>query len=170
LTASAERRNRWAAFAALAAAVVVADQVTKVWLRQSIAVGERPVEILGEFVRFANTQNRGGIFGLFGDSATVLGLASIVVIGLIVFYQAREGVRTWLLTGALGLLLGGAIGNLIDRMTLGYVTDWVDMGIGAWRWYTFNVADAAISTSLVLLIVSALVGERIAQRLERRAA
>jgi signal peptidase II len=68
---------------------------------------------------------------------------------------------------ALGLLLGGAIGNLIDRLTLGHVTDWVDMGIGTWRWYTFNVADAAISIALVILIAIALLGERLTGRFER---
>jgi hypothetical protein len=56
----------------------------------------------------------------------------------------------------LGLLLGGAIGNLLDRFRLGYVVDFVDLGIGTFRWYTFNVADAAISLSLVLLVLLAI--------------
>lgn len=170
MTASAERRRRWLVFAALAAVVVIADQLTKVWVRSTLSPGQPPVEVLGEFVRFAHSQNRGGIFGLFGESATILGLASTVVIAFIVVYQAREGVGNWLLTVALGLLLGGAIGNLIDRLVLGHVTDWVDMGIGTWRWYTFNVADASISIALVLLLASALFGDRLSQRLERRAA
>lgn len=170
MTSHLERRSRWLAFAALGATVVVADQLTKMWVRAGLTVGQQPVEVVGDWVRFVNSHNRGGIFGLFGDSATVLALASLVVIGLIVLYQYREGTRSWLLTVALGLLIGGAIGNLIDRLTLGYVTDWVDMGIGSWRWYTFNVADAAISMALVLLVVSALFGERIAHRLERRPA
>ena len=67
------------------------------------------------------------------------------MIGLIVVYEWREGTRSWLLTLALGLLLGGAIGNFIDRLRFGYVIDFVDMGIGDSRFYTFNVADAAIS-------------------------
>ncbi len=166
----ADRRSRWLAFLALAAGVVVADQLTKTWLRSTIRPGEPPVEVLGEFVRLAHGQNSGGIFGLFGDSALILGLASLVVIGLIVVYQAREGVRSRLLTAALGLLLGGAIGNLIDRLTLGHVTDWVDMGIGTWRWYTFNVADAAISIALLVLVLTALLGERLTERFEGLAA
>ena len=170
MTTSAERQRRWLVFAALAALVVAADQVTKVWVRSSLTPGQRPVEVLGELVRFAHSQNRGGIFGLFGESATILGLASTVVIGLIVVYQAREGVGNWLLTLALSLLLGGAIGNLIDRLALGHVTDWVDMGIGTWRWYTFNVADAAISVALLLLLAAALFGKRLSHRLERRPA
>jgi signal peptidase II len=100
----------------------------------------------------------------------VLALSSTVVIALIVVYQAREGVRTWPLTLALALLLGGAIGNLVDRVRLGAVIDFVDMGIGDWRFYTFNVADSAISVALLLLILIALFGERLSARLGQRAA
>jgi signal peptidase II len=164
-------RARWLVFFALASIVVVADQLSKAWVRASLVYGDRPVPIVGDLVRLVYSQNRGGIFGLFGDSATLLALASLGVIGLIVIYMAREGVRAhWLLTVALGLLLGGAIGNLIDRLSLGYVIDWVDMGIGSWRWYTFNVADSAISGALVLFVMIGLFGERIAARLQDRPA
>jgi signal peptidase II len=73
------------------------------------------------------------------------------VIGLIIAYHGRSGRNTYL-TVALGLLLGGAIGNLLDRFRLGYVVDWIDVGIGDTRFWTFNVADAAVSTAIVLLI------------------
>jgi signal peptidase II len=76
-------------------------------------------------------------------------------------YEWREGSHSWLLTIALGLLLGGAIGNLLDRLLYGYVTDFIDVGIGNSRFYTFNVADSAISVALVLLIVIALFHERL---------
>jgi signal peptidase II len=79
----------------------------------------------------------------------------MVVIGLIVAYHARSSPDLWL-SVALGFLLGGAIGNLIDRLRLGYVVDFVDAGVGDVRWYTFNVADAAISTSIVLLLLLAI--------------
>jgi signal peptidase II len=164
-------RGRWLLFFALAGVVVIADQLSKAWVRASLVYGDRPVPVVGDLVRLLYSQNRGGIFGLFGDSATLLGLASLGVIGLIVIYMAREGVRThWLLTVALGLLLGGAIGNLIDRLSFGFVIDWVDMGIGGWRWYTFNVADSAISMALLLFVVIGLFGERIAARLQDRPA
>ena len=71
---------------------------------------------------------------------------------------------------ALGLLLGGAIGNFLDRVRLGAVIDWVDIGIGDLRWYTFNVADSAISIALLLLFVMAVFGDRITRRLEHRPA
>ena len=101
----------------------------------------------------------------------MLALTSTVVIGLIVVYQWREGTRTaWPLSLALGLLFGGAIGNFIDRVRLGAVIDFVDMGIGAWRFYTFNVADSAISTALLLLILMGLFGERLSARLQQKPA
>lgn len=155
-------RRRWAVFAGLAVVVVIADQLTKAWVHANLVPGRPPIEVIGDLVRLVYGQNTGGIFGLFGDSATLLGLASTVVIALIVVYMAREGTRShWLLTVALGLLLGGAVGNLIDRLRLAYVIDWVDMGIGDLRWYTFNVADAAISVALVLLIAIAILGTRL---------
>jgi signal peptidase II len=155
-------RRRWLTFAGLAALIVVADQLSKAWIAANFPPGQPPRQVVGEFVRIVQTQNTGGIFGLFGDSAPLLALASTVVIALIVVYQLREGARShWLLTVALGLLLGGALGNLIDRLRLGYVIDFVDMGIGDLRWYTFNVADASISMAIVLLIVLAFGGERL---------
>jgi signal peptidase II len=92
---------------------------------------------------------------MFRDLAPVFALASVGVIGIIIVYHARSG-RSLVLTTALGLLLGGALGNLTDRLRLGYVLDFVDAGIGDLRWYTFNVADSAISTALLLLVLVAL--------------
>ena len=170
-------RGRWIAFFAIAAMVAVADQLTKAWVAANFSPASSsgvpgstggPTRILGDWVRIAVSHNDGGIFGLLGSSALVLGLASLVVIAAIVVYQARAGVLGHpLLTVALGLLLGGAVGNLIDRLRLGYVIDWVDMGLGNTRWYTFNVADASISTAIVLLLVLGLFGERFARHAER---
>lgn len=165
-----ERRRRWAIFAGLAVLVVIVDQVSKLWVDANFALasihqtgsGAAPTPVIGEFVRIAKSYNTGGIFGLFGDSAPILAMASTVVIGLIVLYQARDGMRGhWLLNVALGFLLGGAIGNFIDRLRIGAVIDFVDTGIGGFRWYTFNVADSAISMAILLLIVLALFGQRL---------
>jgi signal peptidase II len=152
--------RRWLLFGSVAAVVVAADQVSKAWVDATFPLGVA-TPVLGDLVRIAKTYNEGGIFGLFGASATVLGLASLVVIAVIVAYQARQGTRTGpLLSLTLGLLLGGAVGNLIDRLRFAHVVDWVDMGIGTFRWYTFNVADAALSTAILLLVVMSIVGDR----------
>jgi signal peptidase II len=147
-------RPRWLLFATLAIGVLVADQVTKAWVSANVTV-ERPIHILNDYIRLVVSHNTGGLFGMFRDLAPVFALASVCVIGLIVLYHARSG-RSLVMTTALGLLLGGALGNLFDRLRLGYVLDFVDAGIGDLRWYTFNVADAAISTALLLLVLVAL--------------
>jgi signal peptidase II len=100
-------------------------------------------------------QNTGALFGLFQDNALMFGLVSIAVIALIVIYEARSGTSLYL-TITLGLLLGGAVGNMLDRLRLGYVVDFVDAGIGSTRFYTFNVADSAISLAILLLLIAAL--------------
>lgn len=145
----------WSVFLGIAVVVLVVDQLTKAWLVANVALGE-VVEVVGESVRFVYHQNSGALFGLFRDQAIVFGLLSIVVIGLIVGYHAQSG-RSRYMSIALGFLLGGAIGNLVDRLRLGYVVDFVDIGIGDLRFYTFNVADSAISTAIVLLVAVAIV-------------
>ncbi len=151
---AAAARPHWPVFLGLAVSVPVVDQLVKAWITANFDVGV-PVEILGDWIQIGITHNTGALFGLFRDSAPVFALVSVGVIGLIVWYHSRSG-RSVLLSIALGLLLGGAIGNFVDRLRLGYVVDFVDMGIGTWRFYTYNVADAAITTAILLLILLAL--------------
>lgn len=148
-------RARWLLFGGLAVGVVVLDQLTKALVVGALAPGES-VEILGDWLRIVHGRNTGILFGLLPQSAPAFAVVSIAVIAVIVWYESRVG-RGWVTTVALGLLLGGAIGNLIDRLRYGAVIDFVDMGIGTWRFYTYNVADSAISTSILLLILLALV-------------
>lgn len=152
--ATTRGRPRWLLFATLAIGVLVADQLAKAWVAANVTV-DRPIRILDDYLRIVISHNTGGLFGMFRDLAPVFALASVGVIGLIVLYHARSG-RSLVLSTALGLLLGGALGNLFDRLRLGYVLDFVDAGIGDLRWYTFNVADAAISTALLLLVLVAI--------------
>ncbi len=147
--------QHWVAFLALAGGIVVADQVVKLWVTASVAYGTR-MQVVGDYVRIEPVQNSGALFGLFGNQAYLFAALSIGVVGLIVWFHGRSVVTNgWFATLALGLLLGGAVGNLADRLRLGYVVDFVNMGIGDLRFYTYNVADAAISASLVLLILMA---------------
>lgn len=144
------RGAHWLTFFGLATVVILADQLTKAWLVANVGPGET-VRIVGDAVRLIYHQNSGALFGLFRDQALLFGLLSIGVIGTIVAYHGRTA-RSRYLSIALGLLLGGAVGNLVDRLRLGYVVDFVDLGIGELRFYTFNVADAAISTAILLLV------------------
>lgn len=151
------RARHWAVFFGLAVGVIVADQVTKAWVVGSFELGV-PVDVLGEWVRILHVQNTGALFGLFRDQAVLFAALSIGVMGLIIWFHGRAAAGGgWLATVALGLLLGGAVGNFIDRVRLGYVVDFVDMGFpGGWRFYTWNVADAAITTSILLLLAIAV--------------
>jgi signal peptidase II len=148
------RRAHWAVFVGLSGSIVVVDQLTKAWLQSNFAPGQ-VVEVIGDLVRLVFGQNSGALFGLFRDQALLFALASLGVVGLIVAYHGRAA-RSLYLSIALGFLLGGAIGNLVDRLRLGYVVDFVDVGIGNFRFYTFNVADAAISTAIVLMLAVAV--------------
>lgn len=148
------RRPIWPLFLGLAAAIVVIDQLTKAWLVSMLAPGER-LSVVGDVLRLVHSQNSGALFGMFRDNAALFAIASFGVVALIVIYHGRSP-RSVYMSAALGLLLGGAIGNLIDRLRQGYVVDFVDAGIGTLRWFTFNVADAAINAAILLLILLAL--------------
>ncbi len=155
--------GRWVAFFAIAGIVVLVDQLAKAYVVANYPLNE-PVEIIGDWVRIWYIQNAGALFGLFQQQALLFGLVSIVVVGVIVWLHGKtSGTGGWLATAGLGLLLGGAVGNMIDRFRYGYVVDFVDLGIGEWRFFTFNIADACIDIGILVLIVLAFLpalGER----------
>ena len=158
-------RPMWPLFVVLALGVVGLDQLTKALVVSRLAPGQS-TSVVGDWLRIVYGQNSGALFGMFRDNAALFGIVSLGVIALIVGYHATAG-RNALVSIALGLLLGGALGNLTDRLRLGFVVDFVDAGIGGWRWYTFNVADAAISGAIVILLALAVapgLAERVAAR------
>ena len=146
--------RRWLLFAAIALGVLVADQLSKALVTGNLAPSES-VDVLGSWLRFVYWTNSGILFGMLPQSAPAFAIVSAAVVGLIVLYHARTG-RGLVTTVALGLLLGGALGNLIDRVQYGAVVDWIDMGIGGWRFWTYNIGDAAITTAILLLILMAM--------------
>ena len=166
----AQRRRRWALFLGLAGVVLVLDQSTKAWVDSSFELASRaipagdpggPTELIGDFVRIALTYNDGAIFGFLDASASLMAVLSVFVIIGITWYEWRHA--AWLgplVTIGLGLLLGGAVGNLIDRVRFGHVIDFVDMGIGDTRWYAWNISDAAVFIGIVMLFAAALLGDR----------
>ena len=153
-TRVAAGRRHWATFLGLAALIATLDQLTKAWLTSYLAPGQS-VDVVGEWVRLVHSQNNGGLFGLLRGQALAFGLVSMIVVALIVIYHARSNASRYL-SITLGLLLGGALGNLIDRLRLEHVVDFVDVGIGTLRWYTFNVADAGISFAILLLLAASV--------------
>ena len=142
-------------FLGLAVLVVVGDQLTK-RLAEDRLREKGSVPVVDDILRLTYVQNRGAAFGLLQDQTMFFVLVGIVVIGVIAAsyrYLPRSG---FLLHLALGLQLGGAIGNLIDRIRQGYVVDFVDFGYHANWWPVFNVADSAIVVGVALLALNAL--------------
>ena len=138
------------AFYALAAGVVVLDQVTKAWLRHALPLGDSTPLWPGVF-HITHTRNYGAAFSLLQGRTALLALAALAVIGFIILAQRRMGARLPVsLALALALPLGGAVGNLIDRMRLGYVTDGFDFTLI--NFPVFNVADSAITVGIALLL------------------
>ncbi|HET7829127.1 MAG TPA: signal peptidase II [Candidatus Limnocylindrales bacterium] len=148
--------GRWIAFAAIAVGVLVVDQLSKQWLVSQLPDAGDALVVIDDLLNFVHGRNDGALFGLLPQSALAFAIVSLIVVVLIVVYHRAAG-RGYLTTVALGLLLGGAIGNLLDRVRLGYVVDWIDMGIGSWRFFTYNIADASITIAILLLIGMALV-------------
>lgn len=135
----------WWLAAALGAAVVLVDQVAKAIVEDQIVLGEK-VDLLGP-LKLTLSHNEGVAFGLAGGSGTPLVLVTVVALGVVLYLFSRNPARPlmWIATG---LLAGGAIGNLIDRLREGYVTDFVELP----HWPPFNLADCAISVGVVLLV------------------
>lgn len=139
----------------IALGVLAVDRGTKL-LADSMDLAV-PHQLIGSLLQVIRGENRGGLFGLLQGSAPLLALLSIGVIIALVIYHEREQVsRVTPLTVGIGLLIGGALGNLIDRLAFGYVLDFIDIGIGSLRFWTFNIADAAISLGIVTLLVDTL--------------
>ena len=135
----------------LAAVVLLLDQSTKTYIVGWLSRGESwPVE---GFFRFTHVHNTGMAFGLFRGHSDVLSIFAIAAVGLLLWVHWSTGAKSFILRIALGLQLGGAFGNLLDRFQQGHVTDFIDVGInGIGRWPTFNIADSAISIGMVLML------------------
>ena len=141
--------SRNAYILALVAFVLALDQFTKFAVIQALVLGESwPRE---GFFRITRAANSGSAFGLFGGQNLVLTIASLGGVGLILWFFRAAGQRL-LLRLSLALLLAGAMGNLVDRVVNGHVTDFIDIG----PWYIFNVADSAIVVGVVILAAAAL--------------
>jgi len=134
--------------------IVAADQLSKIWIR-SYPEGQAIFET--GFFRVIHTHNTGAAFGLFQGHSFALTVVALVTIAVILLYALLVYRRFPILDNrlgksALGLVLGGAVGNLIDRLRFGYVTDFIDFGV----WPAFNIADSAVTVGVIMLAYSLL--------------
>jgi signal peptidase II len=137
--------------------VASADQMTKL-----LVLATRPdITIIPGFFSLTFGTNTGVAFGLFRSFPVVVTLLGLAVLAAILIYLVRRAhVMTWLERVGLTLVAGGASGNAIDRLRLGYVVDYLDFYVGSYHWPAFNLADSAISVGVVLLAVASLRSDR----------
>ena len=142
------------------AALVIADQITKALVRRSIELHES-VSLIPDLLAFTRVHNTGAAFGMLnsmefpGKTIVLTLVASLALVG-VAWYAASVPMSDRLARLGVAMILGGAIGNLIDRATAGYVLDYVDASFRGWHFWAFNVADAAISIGVVLMIFDLL--------------
>ena len=148
---------------AAAIAVVVLDQLSKAAVRGYFAghvAGEH--EQVTPFFNIVLIYNRGMSFGLFngagGLNALLFSLVAAAIVTVLIYWLSR--VESPLLAVAIGLIIGGAIGNVIDRIRLGAVVDFLDFHIGSWHWPAFNVADSAICVGVAVMLLDGLLLRR----------
>jgi signal peptidase II len=153
----------------VAALVIALDQLSKYLVAVSLPLGGAWSPLPGAYPVFqiVHATNTGVTFGLFKNLGLISVGIAVVVTGVIIIYSRRLRPDQKLACISLGLMLGGAIGNVLDRLRLGHVIDFLDVGIGATRWYTSNVADIAIVSGVVLLGLATLLDERKQRRRKR---
>ncbi len=140
----------------VAGLIVFLDQWTKDWVRHNLSLGETwvPWSWLAHYARVLHWQNSGAAFGLFQQGGGIFTVLAVVVALMIIYYFPRIGSGDWALRLAMGLQLGGAIGNLVDRLQHGSVTDFVSVG----TFPVFNVADASITLGVLILLLDVWLG------------
>jgi signal peptidase II len=150
-------------FLLISLAILVLDQWSK-WLIELHLTEHVAQPVVPGFINLTHVRNRGVAFGLFSDGGvstplllTLLGLVALAIVGV---YFFRTASQDRLLLTSLALILGGAVGNLVDRIASGEVTDFVDVYIGLHHWPAFNVADSAISVGIALMALDSVLMSR----------
>ena len=154
-------------FTLLALIVVLLDQASK-WFMVARLDPYQPHSVIPGFFNLVLVRNKGMAFGILGQSNSHLAvyllmgatLAAILVI-VVFFWRARRD-QKWLTVG-LALILGGAVGNLLDRIRLGFVTDFLDFSIKGYHWPAFNVADSAVTIGTLWLLLNLVLGKSLSE-------
>ncbi|MDJ0830216.1 MAG: signal peptidase II [Desulfobacterales bacterium] len=148
--------NKYIKLTIIAIAVVCLDQISKAIILKTLPLYQS-VEVIPGFFNLTHIHNPGGAFGFLADQTSTLRhfvflIVSLLAIGLIFyFYKKTPQSHPWLASG-FALIFGGAIGNIIDRLRLGEVVDFLDFYIGRWHWPAFNVADSAVTIGIFIFI------------------
>lgn len=150
--AAVVRRSEWV----LVLLIVVSDQITKALVRRALGLHES-ITVIPDLLALTRVHNTGAAFGMFnsmefaGKTVVLTAVATLALVG-VAWYAISIPVTERLARWGVACILGGAIGNLIDRATAGYVLDFVDASWQGWHFWAFNVADAAITVGVILMI------------------
>jgi signal peptidase II len=147
------RAPQWAGLGAVVLAAIAADQLTKLIVSSQLELDDA-VHVVGPF-SIHHVQNSGIAFGLFASATAIVTALTALAVGWMLLFFARSGARHPVLPVALGLLIGGSTSNLIDRIRLGHVTDFLDLRY----WPAFNLADSFIVIGVAILFVALLLSE-----------
>ena len=161
-------KNYWA-IALIATVIVALDQWTKELVRANIPAGGTwlpdALEWLSPYARIVHWYNTGAAFGMFKDASMILTVLAFIVIAAIIYYYPQVDQSDWSLRIAMSMQLGGAIGNLTDRLRIGHVTDFISVG----NFAVFNVADASISVGAAVLLFGVWMMEKAEKEKKRMA-
>jgi len=136
----------------IAAIIVVLDQLTKLLVARHLA-DSPPVPVIDGFFQLVNWRNTGAAWGILHNYNLVLAAISVATVLALYVFRRTFGIERAASAWALGLINGGIIGNVIDRLRLGHVVDFLDFYVGVHHWPAFNVADSAICVGVVLYII-----------------
>ncbi|GJL83059.1 MAG: lipoprotein signal peptidase [marine bacterium B5-7] len=155
-------RRAFIVFTLVSSIVVVIDQLTK-WLAESKLFAGDPFSLTG-FLNLTLVYNRGAAFGFLNDQSgwqvALFSIIAIAVIGYMIYHIRSEVHSNGLVIFAYGMIAGGAVGNLIDRLAYGYVIDFIDFYIREWHFWIFNMADSALTVGVVLLFAASFFESR----------
>lgn len=145
-------KKYWILFT-VAAVLIILDQWTKHWVRTTIPYGGSwmPIEWLAPYFRLVHWTNTGVAFGMFQGKGFIFAILAFIVAGAIIYYYPQIPEKDWIMRVALGFQLGGALGNLIDRILFNFeVTDFISMG----NFAVYNIADASITVGVAILLLA----------------
>lgn len=136
--------------------IVLLDQLTKLWVRSALVCGGEPHPVIPGFFNLVFVRNPGAAWGMFGGQQVFLIALSFIILILLIIFRKRVLNPTFDHRVAFGLMIGGILGNLIDRIRVGWVTDFLDFEFGTYHFPSFNVADSAICVAVGLYMLSSL--------------
>ncbi|MEJ5198258.1 MAG: signal peptidase II [Anaerolineae bacterium] len=148
---------RWSWVLDLIVAIIVADQLSKAWIERTIPLGSgyAPIPALDPYFMLVHWGNTGAAFGLLQGFGGLFAMLALIVIIVVLMLAHQLPLEHWGVRASIGLVLGGAIGNLIDRVRIGHVTDFllfqVPIGDRMYQWPAFNIADSSIVVGVILL-------------------